>query len=80
MKSSRGPLSAAMAASWLTAVGLVVLWPWMTSSALATSGGVIDQPMRQPVMAWVFETPSTTMMRWRRSGSTSAGDSCLKPS
>ncbi len=49
--SSRGPLSAATAAAWEGAAALVMLWLWTTSSARATSGVEMLQPMRQPVMA-----------------------------
>ena len=48
---SRGPRRAASAAAWLTDVALLVLWLCTVSSTLASAGGAMLQPTRQPVMA-----------------------------
>jgi hypothetical protein len=75
------PVSAATAAACATAAALVVDWLCTTSSAFATCTGVIDQPMRQPVIAYVFETPSTTMIFSRPSSLASvSAEVTLKPS
>ena len=75
-----GLRSAATAACCATAVAFVVLCPCTMSSALMSGTGASDQPMRHPVIAKVFDTPSTMTMRSRRSGAIFAADSKRKPS
>ena len=43
-------------------VGLLVLWPWMASMALAIGSGAAVQPSRQPVMLHAFAKPCTMIV------------------
>ena len=49
--SPAGPVIASSAAHWLTEQGLLVSWLWRSPMNLATAGGAIAQPIRQPVIA-----------------------------
>eukprot|EP01022_Parablepharisma_sp_SALTPOND_P035049 TRINITY_DN939_c0_g4_i4.p1 TRINITY_DN939_c0_g4~~TRINITY_DN939_c0_g4_i4.p1 ORF type:complete len:1248 (+),score=348.87 TRINITY_DN939_c0_g4_i4:2480-6223(+) len=62
------PVSAASAAAWLTELGLLVDCDCRMSSAPTRSAGPAAQPMRQPVMAQVLETPLTSRVRSRNAG------------
>ncbi len=45
-----------------------------------SGAGASAQPIRQPVIAYVFDTPSTTTMRSRRSGAIFAAETKRSPS
>ena len=77
--SSCGPSSATMAAAWLTAAAFVVDCPCKVPMAAITSRGAMPKPMRQPVMAYDFETPSTMTVRRRTSGPKVAGSTKRAP-
>jgi hypothetical protein len=63
------PESAPIAAHWETVTGPEVWWPWMFVIASTTSRFPRAQPMRKPVMAYIFETPWTTTRRDCSTGS-----------
>lgn len=72
--ASRSPETAASAAAWATLETLDVACDWRLVAALTTSFGPIIQPTRQPVMAYVFATPLTTMHLSRSSGRTAGSE------
>ena len=78
--SSSLPLRAASAAYCETLAGLLVAWLWKESIALATSFGAASQPMRQPVIAYVLETPLTMTVFSLSFSLTCAMEKCLTPS
>ena len=45
-----------------TEQALLVAWLWKESIALAMSLGAARYPMRQPVMAYVLDTPLTVIV------------------
>src|ERR1039457_4157951 len=59
---SCGPVSAATAPFWAKEVGLLVLWLWMASTALAIGSGAAHQTSRQQVMLQAFAKPCTMMV------------------
>src|SRR3954454_11828146 len=65
---SWGPVIASSAAHWLTEQGLLVSWLWMSPMNFATAGGATDQPIRQPVIAYVLLTPEMVIVRSARPG------------
>ena len=65
---SCGPLKAATAAIWLTEQGPLVYCPCSLFIAFAKAKGAAEKPMRQPVMAYAFDTPLITTVRSFMSG------------
>ena len=70
--ADRSPDTAASAAACATFETFDVACDCRLVAALMTSTGPMTQPTRQPVIAYVFATPLTTMQRSASSG-TSAG-------
>lgn len=66
--ASRSPETAASAATCATLLTLDVACDWRFVAAFTTSFGPTIHPTRQPVIAYVFATPLTTMHLSRSSG------------
>src|SRR2546430_3405829 len=72
--ASSGPDTAASAARWDTLATLDVRCDSRLAAALVTSAGLIIQPTRQPVIAYVLATPLTTTQVSASSGTTTGMD------
>ena len=62
-RKSCGPSSAATAAAWLIDEGLPELCDCNRSIAAISQVGPVATPMRNPVIAWLFETPEIVSTR-----------------
>ena len=61
--SSAGEASASIVAYCAIEQALLVAWLWKESIAFATSLGAARYPILQPVIAYVFDTPLTVIVK-----------------
>src|SRR5262245_53539130 len=73
-KSRESPRSAAREAHCAGVFGLLVVWLWRTAAAFATAVGPARYPIRQPVIAKVFETEEAITTRSTESPPREAGE------